>query len=144
MELEVLRYTNRISSEAHREVSMAPACWGAVLAGAGVGSSTLLCGGARGWRPDRRLRTAAVPSASGAAGRPLWGKRHSDVFSPVPSGDRQGQPRLRHPPSGNSPAGRPTPGRVGLSFAEFPKFQLLFKGPLVLTHSPSTFSTDLR
>lgn len=34
MELEVLRYTNRISSEAHREVSGA-GCWNAVRAGLG-------------------------------------------------------------------------------------------------------------
>lgn len=136
MELEVLRYTNRISSEAHREVSRAPPV--GTLSGRG-GRAALLCVGPEGSVKMDGLRAAAVPSASGS-GRKC---RFSQSLFCSPAGTGQGQQRLRHPPPRISQQEVLTSRGGGAFLPGIPKGPAPFRES-VLPQGPSTLITVLR
>lgn len=104
MELEVLRYTNKISSEAHQEVSWALAHW--TCRSGWAGEAALLCVGQDGGVQVDGLGGALVPS------RQEVSLQTRDTVLAVycsPVGTGQGGPVLtvRYPPSGNFPARSP-------------------------------------
>lgn len=104
MELEVLRYTNKISSEAHQEVSWVLAHW--TCRSGWAGEAALLCVGQDGGVEVDSLGGALVPSRQEVS---LQTQDTVLVVYCSPAGTGQGGPvlTLRYPPSGNFPARSP-------------------------------------